>query len=71
MSTFEVSQVSRKLGEISEVMADGYHFVHMRTLVEQWQEQADAGDKTAQDMMKVIDTFHRLCVVVKGDKNVL
>lgn len=36
MSTFEVSQVSRKLGEISEVMADGYHFIRMRTLVEQW-----------------------------------
>ena len=35
MTTFEVSQVSRKLGEISEVMADGYHFVHMRALVEQ------------------------------------
>ena len=65
MSTFEVSQVSRKLGEISEVMADGYHFIRMRALVEQWQDQADAGDQTAQDMMKVIDTFHRLCVVVK------
>ena len=65
-NVFQVSEVSRKLGTISEVMADGYHFVNMRELVEQWHEQADAGDKMAKDMMKVIDTFHRLCVAVKG-----
>ncbi len=65
-TSFEVSKVSRKLGEISEVMADGYHFINMRSLVEDWQDKADAGDAMAQEMMKVIDTFHRLCVVVKN-----
>lgn len=64
--TYQAPEVTRKLAEISEVMADGYHFVHMRTLVEQWEEQAVAGDKMAQDMMQVIDTFHRLCNVVKN-----
>ena len=61
-------EVTRKLSEISEVMADGYHFVHMRMLVEDWETKALAGDKMAQDMMAVIDTFHRLCTVVKEKK---
>ncbi len=64
--TNQIPEVTRNLGEISEVMADGYHFVKMRMLVEEWEEKAQAGDKMAQDMMQVIDTFHRLCVVVKG-----
>jgi hypothetical protein len=66
MTDFEVSKMSRKLGEISEVMADGFHFVQMRDLVDVWQVRADAGDVTAQEMMKVINTFHRLCQVVKN-----
>jgi hypothetical protein len=66
MTDFEVSKMSRKLGEISEVMADGFHFVQLRDFVDDWQASADAGDVAAQEMMKVIDTFHRLCQVVKN-----
>lgn len=66
MTDFEVSKMSRKLGEISEVMADAFYFVQMRDLVDVWQVRADAGDVTAQEMMKVINTFHRLCQVVKN-----
>jgi hypothetical protein len=66
MTEFNVSQMSRKLGLISEVMADGYHFVRMRDLVDDWQARADAGDATAQELIKVINTFHRLCQVVKN-----
>jgi hypothetical protein len=68
---YQTSEVSRKLGEISKVMADGYYFVHMREMVEEWQDQADNGNKTAQDMMNVIDTFHRLCLAVEGNKSSL
>lgn len=60
-----VSEPSRKLAEISEVMADGYHFVKMRSLVEDWQELADLGNETAKEAIKMVDTFHRLCMVVK------
>jgi hypothetical protein len=67
MTEHTVSPMSRKLGQISEVMADGFHFVQLRALVETWQKQADAGDVQSQEMMKVIDTFHRLCQVVKGE----
>jgi hypothetical protein len=58
--------MSRKLGEISEVMADGFHFVQLRTMVEDWKKLADSGNAQAQEMMKVIDTFHRLCQTVKN-----
>jgi hypothetical protein len=66
MTDFKVSQMSRKLGEISEVMSDAFYFVRLRDWVETWQKQADAGDAPSQEMMKVIDTFHRLCQVVKN-----
>jgi hypothetical protein len=36
---FEVSAMSRMLGKVSEVMADGYHFVKMRELCEQWHRE--------------------------------
>lgn len=62
---FEVPQVTRKLGLISEVMADGYYFVNIRMHAEEWERQAAAGNKDAQQMMEVIDTFHRLCSAIK------
>lgn len=62
---FEVSQITRKLGLISEVMADAYHFMNMRTYVEEWDQMAKAGDPEAQEMIRVIETFHRLCSVIK------
>ena len=58
---YHISDMSRKLARISEVMADGYLFLHMRELCEHWQDEADTGGQYAQDMMKVIDTFYRLC----------
>jgi hypothetical protein len=67
MTEHTVSPMSRKLGEISEVMADGFHFVQLRAWCETWQKQADAGDAQSQELMTVIDTFHRLCQAVKGD----
>lgn len=66
MVKFEDSEISKKLSKISEVMADGFYFLRMREYVTQWQELAKSGDHTAQEMMKVIDTFHRLCMVVKN-----
>ncbi len=66
MTDFNVSQMSRKLGLISEVMADAYHFVRMRDFVEAWEKDAATGSPDAVKMMEVINTFHRLCQVVKN-----
>lgn len=63
---FTASPMTKKLGEISEVMADGYHFVTMRALVEDWEKSAAEGSADAQKMMEVINTFHRLCALVKN-----
>jgi len=63
---FELPQVTRKLGLISEVMADAYYFVNIRMHAEEWERQAATGNKDAQKMMEVIDTFHRLCSTIKG-----
>lgn len=62
---FYTSETSRKLGKISEVMADGFYFVHMREQCQQFREMADAGDNQAITMMWVVDTFHRLCVYIE------
>jgi hypothetical protein len=32
---------------------------------EQWQESAGVGDVDAQELIRVIETFHRLCIVVE------
>lgn len=63
-----ISEVSRKLSKISEVMADGYHFVTMRAFVEQWQMEADMGNQQAAEMIMSIDRFYRLCVAVQERK---
>jgi hypothetical protein len=63
---FEASPMTRKLGEISEVMADGFYFVQMRAFIEAWEKDAATGSPDAVKMMEVINTFHRLCSVVKN-----
>ena len=60
-----VSETSRKLALISEVMADGYNFLVMRELCQDWQAQADCGNQTAKDMMQTVETFYKLCKYVK------
>lgn len=64
----QITEVSRKLSKISEVMADTYHFIMMRAFVEQWQREADAGSEDARAMIDVINTFYRLCVTVQERK---
>lgn len=65
LTSFNTPAITKKLVEISEVMADGVHFIHMRLLVEDWQARADAGDDGAEAAIRMIEQFHRLCVAVK------
>lgn len=60
------SDMSSKLALISEVMADGYHYLRIRCLVEAWQVEASKGSWDAARMMEAIDLVHRLCVIIKG-----
>lgn len=64
----QITETSRKLAKISEVMSDAYHFVYMRELVEDWQAQADVGHPLAIEMMATINRFHDLCLYAQTAK---
>lgn len=69
MSTFETydpPEITKKLADISRIMADGFHFINMRMIVEDWQKQADLGDAKAQQAINMIEQFHRLCMAIEG-----
>ena len=51
---------TEKLSLISEVMADGYHFVNLRFLVEDWE-----GTPEAAEMLEAINKMYRLCKFIK------
>lgn len=60
--------MNKKLAEISEIMADGYHFLQMRSLVNQMECEALASewdDSPAQEILDIISQFHRLCIIAK------
>lgn len=63
-----VSEVATKLALISEVMGDGYHFLTLRFLVEDWERLANEGDEVAIRAMQMIEQFHRLCLAAKNIK---
>lgn len=69
--SFTPSPVSLKLAKISEVMSDGVHFIKIRLLVEEWDSLAASGDARAQEFMKTVDIFHRLCTTVQNSNESL
>ena len=54
---------NQKLSEISRIMADGFHFVMMRDLMEKMERAQDK--ESAQEILEMVDHFHRLCVYVE------
>ena len=47
---------TEQLGDISMIMADGYHFVKLRFLLEGMQE-----DDNKEQIKKIITQFYNLC----------
>jgi hypothetical protein len=66
-----IPECTRKLSLISEVMADGYHFVNLRFLVEDWVIRAEKGEPYAVEAMDAIDTFYRICSYIKKNEKSL
>lgn len=60
-----VKDSTQKLGDISRVMSDGYHFIRVRLICENWEERANQGDEEAIQAMEMISAFHRLCITVE------
>ena len=48
---------NKQLGEISRIMADGYHFVNLRFLLEGLPE-----DAAKQEIKKIVEQFYKLCI---------
>lgn len=59
--------MNTRLAQISEVMADGYHFFKMMECARLWQQDALMGDPDAQKILDIMSQFHRLCLIVKGE----
>jgi hypothetical protein len=47
---------TQQLGEISRIMADGYHFVNLRFLFEGLQD-----DVNKQQLTEIVENFYKLC----------
>ena len=47
---------TEQLGDISMIMADGYHFANLRFLIEGMQE-----DDNKEQIKKIITQFYNLC----------
>lgn len=64
---------SLKLAKISEVMGDAFYFIQIREFVHIWIQQEQEGDPMVEEMMRIIDTFYRLCKTIqdrsKGNSN--
>ena len=57
--------MNKKLAEISETMADGYHWFRMREIALDLEIKAQHGDVDAQKILDIMSQFHRLCLLVK------
>lgn len=56
-------ELNRQLAKISEVMADGYHFIQVRALLEDMNSRANLGDVAAQQIVGVMTRFYNLTQV--------
>lgn len=67
---FQVPDITKKLGEISLVMSDGYHFMKMRMYAEgcELYEHGTNHSEEARKTMKLIKEFHELCQWIKESK---
>lgn len=54
---------TQKLAEISRIMADGYHFINMRMVLENL--ETDPNQDAAVQVLEVVHRFYNLCKYVE------
>ena len=54
---------TQKLSEISRIMADGFHFIIMRQVLEGM--KTDSNQDAAVQVLEVVDRFYKLCKYVE------
>ena len=60
MTDFDGTPTQKMLADISMCMADGSHFLELRTIVESVEED-DTVD--SRPLMTMIEQYHRLCLM--------
>ena len=55
-TNFEQAEITRKIGEISRIMSDGFLFVQMRFMLEQFEQMPD--DPDAQELLEIVNRFY-------------
>jgi hypothetical protein len=63
---FVAPPITQKLSAISEVMSDGFYFIHFRVLMEDLESQAANGDDAARQLIVSVTQFHNLCMYAKS-----
>lgn len=57
-----MSEITKKLVDISEVMTDGTMFIKMRSLMEAMEQKVNEGDEAAEQLVDFVNKFHKLCL---------
>ena len=63
---FKQAEITRKIAEISRIMSDGFLFVQMRFMLEQFEQMPD--DPAAQELLEMVNRFYRLCKHIEEKK---
>lgn len=63
----ETAKITETLANISMIMGDGYKFLKIRMVCEQWAKEADEGNLSSASLVDIINKFHKLINVI--DKN--
>lgn len=60
---------NQKLNFISETMSDAYHFINVRSLLEQMENETYSDDfdnaQSAEKILDMMNKFYNLCVYVR------
>jgi hypothetical protein len=63
---FTPAEITRKLANIADITSNGFYFVQLRIVAEQWEKEANGGDDAAKQLIKVITDFEKMCAYIKS-----
>lgn len=61
----QMAEITRKLSEIWLTTSEVINFVDMRFMMEEMERRSAEGDQAAQELVSIVDKFHRLCKYIE------
>lgn len=55
---------NEKLSEMSEILADGYKWLMIRSMLERYEAEAAQGNEQSAELMEIFDRSYRLITVL-------